>query len=281
MPIEIFKDRSVLAITGSDAGNLLQGLVTANIDKIEDNTVVPSALLTPQGKIAFDFLMGKLDDGYFFDMRSALVDDFQKRMMLYKLRADVTIAPLEGWQPAAVWNETPNISCAYRDERFKGDDDVARIYQSADFDIESGKFDDFRIKNFVAESDGDFEVNDVFPHDVYLDLNGGIDFKKGCYVGQEVVSRMQHRSSARKRIALIQSDGKALASGQDIIANGKPIGKMGTVSDHIGMAIIRVDRYFDAISANHPVQVGDTDVTVTFPDWAKDAIEPYKGASQP
>ena len=275
MPIEILKDRSVLAITGPDAGNLLQGLVTANIDKIEDNTVVPS----PQGKIAFDFLMGKLVDGYFFDMRSALVGDFQKRMMLYKLRADVTIAQLEGWQPAAVWNEVRKISDAYRDERFKGEDDVARIYQSTDFDIESGKFDDIRIKNFVAESDGDFEVNDVFPHDVYLDLNGGIDFKKGCYVGQEVVSRMQHRSSARKRIALIQSEGKALASGQDIITNNKPIGKMGTVSDQIGMAIIRVDRYFDAIAANHPVQIGDTDVTVTFPDWAKDAIEPYKGAS--
>ncbi len=279
MPIEILKDRSVLAITGPDAGNLLQGLVTANIDKIDDNSIVPSALLTPQGKIAFDFLMGKLDDGYFFDMRSALVDDFQKRMMLYKLRANVSITPLDGWQPAAVWNEVPNPSGVYRDERFKGDDDVARIYQSADFDFESGKFDDIRIKNFVAESDGDFEVNDVFPHDVYLDLNGGIDFKKGCYVGQEVVSRMQHRSSARKRIALIQSDGKALASGQDIIANNKPIGKMGTVSNNIGMAIIRVDRYFDAISANHPVQIGDLDITVTFPDWAKDAIEPYKGAS--
>lgn len=279
MPIEILKDRSVLAITGPDAGNLLQGLVTANIDKIEDNTVVPSALLTPQGKIAFDFLMGKLDGGYFFDMRSALVGDFQKRMMLYKLRADVTIAPLEDWQPAAVWNETSNISGAYRDERFNSEDDVARIYQSADLDFESGKFDDIRIKNFVAESDGDFEVNDVFPHDVYLDLNGGIDFKKGCYVGQEVVSRMQHRSSARKRIALIRSDDILLSSGQAIVANGKPIGNLGTVSDHIGLAIIRVDRYFDAISANHPVQIGDADITVTFPDWAEDAIKPYKGAS--
>lgn len=279
MPIQILNDRQVVAVTGHDAGDLLQGLVTANIETISENSVVPCALLTPQGKIAFDFLIGKLgDDGYFFDMRSALVDDFQKRMTLYKLRADVTIAPLENWQPTAVWNEDLQLSNAYHDERFKADDKVLRLYQNIDIEIENGEFDDIRIRNFVAESDGDFAVNDIFPHDVYFDLNGGIDFKKGCYVGQEVVSRMQHRSSARKRIAMITSNSATLSSGQDIIANGKPIGKMGTVSGHIGMAIIRVDRYFDAVSANHPVQINDKDVSVTFPDWAKNVIEPYQGA---
>lgn len=280
MPVQNLNDRQVVAVTGPDAGDLLQGLVTANIDTIGENSIIPCALLTPQGKIAFDFLLGKFgDDGYFFDMRSALVDDFQKRMTLYKLRADVTIAALEDWKPTAVWNEALQLSNAYRDERFKADDRVLRFYQNTDIEIDKGKFDDIRIRNFVAESDGDFEVNDIFPHDIYFDLNGGIDFKKGCYVGQEVVSRMQHRSSARKRIAMIQSDGKALAAGQDITANGKPIGKLGTVSDKMALAIIRVDRYFDAASANHPVQINDAEVSVTFPDWAKDAIEPYQGAS--
>lgn len=280
MPIQILNDRQVVAATGPDAGDLLQGLVTANIETIAENSVVPCALLTPQGKIAFDFLLGKLgDDGYFFDMRSALVDDFQKRMTLYKLRANVTIAPIDDWTPAAIWNEEFDASNTYRDERFRSEDKVMRVYQNADFDVETGEFDNIRIQNFVAESDGDFEINDIFPHDVYFDLNGGIDFKKGCYVGQEVVSRMQHRSSARKRIALIQSGEVDLSSGQDITANGKPIGKLGTVSNKMGLAIIRVDRYFDAISANHPVQINDADVSVTFPEWAKDAIEPYKGAS--
>lgn len=280
MPIQILNDRQVVAATGPDASDLLQGLVTANIETIAENSVVPCALLTPQGKIAFDFLLGKLgDDGYFFDMRSALVDDFQKRMTLYKLRANVTIAPIDDWTPAAIWNEEFDASNTYRDERFRSEDKVMRVYQNADFDVETGEFDTIRIQNFVAESDGDFEINDIFPHDVYFDLNGGIDFKKGCYVGQEVVSRMQHRSSARKRIALIQSGEVDLSSGQDITANGKPIGKLGTVSNKMGLAIIRVDRYFDALSANHPVQINDGDVSVTFPDWAKDAIEPYKGAS--
>ncbi|MEP3197550.1 MAG: folate-binding protein [Lentilitoribacter sp.] len=280
MPIENLKDRSVLAIKGADASTLLQGLVTANIDRIEQSTVVPCALLTPQGKIAFDFLLGKLEeDGYFFDMRTALVDDFQKRMTLYKLRADVQISLLEDWQPIAIWNEAIETTNLLEDTRFKNTDNVYRSYHAIDGDFEIGNFTDLRIAKCVAESDIDFQTNDVFPHDVYLDLNGGIDFKKGCYVGQEVVSRMQHRSSARKRIALIQSSSASLASGQELTANGKTIGKLGSVSETSGLAILRVDRYFDALSENHSVFASETEVNVSFPEWADAVIEPFKGAS--
>ena len=280
MPIETLNDRSVLAISGPDASTLLQGLVTANIDKIADDVVVPSALLTPQGKIAFDFLMGKQgEDGYFFDMRTALIADFQKRMTLYKLRADVSITTLEDWQPTAIWDEPTVLERSFIDNRFKGANAVHRTYQKLDIDLAQGSFTEIRIANFVAESDTDFQTNDVFPHDVYLDLNGGIDFKKGCYVGQEVVSRMQHRSSARKRIGLIQSDNAPLSNGQEITANGKPIGTIGSVSGNKGLSILRVDRYFDAISENQTVQADNVELNVSFPEWAASVIEPYKGAS--
>ena len=280
MPIETLNDRSVLAISGPDASTLLQGLVTANIDKIVDDVVVPSALLTPQGKIAFDFLMGKQgEDGYFFDMRTALIADFQKRMTLYKLRADVSITTLEDWQPTAIWDEPTVLERSFIDNRFKGANAVHRTYQKLDIDLAQGSFTEIRIANFVAESDTDFQTNDVFPHDVYLDLNGGIDFKKGCYVGQEVVSRMQHRSSARKRIGLIQSDNAPLSNGQEITANGKPIGTIGSVSGNKGLSILRVDRYFDAISENQTVQADNVELNVSFPEWAASVIEPYKGAS--
>lgn len=280
MPIKILEDRRVLAVKGADASTLLQGLVTANIEKIADNTVVPCALLTPQGKIAFDFLIGKLgEDGYFFDMRTALVDDFQKRMTLYKLRADVQIAPLEDWQPMAIWNEAIETTNLFEDARFKHADNVYRSYQAIDGEFDDGDFTDIRIANYVAESDTDFQTNDIFPHDVYLDLNGGIDFKKGCYVGQEVVSRMQHRSSARKRIALIQSKNTQLASGQELTANGKTIGKLGSVCKTSGLAIVRVDRYFNARSENHTIFAGETEMKVSFPKWADAVIEPFKGAS--
>ena len=280
MPIETLNDRSVLAISGPDASTLLQGLVTANMDKIADGVVVPSALLTPQGKIAFDFLMGKLgEDGYFFDMRTALIADFQKRMTLYKLRADVSISTLEDWQPTAIWDEPTVLERSFIDNRFKGANAVHRTYQKLDIDLAQGSFTEIRIANFVAETDTDFQTNDVFPHDVYLDLNGGIDFKKGCYVGQEVVSRMQHRSSARKRIGLIQSDNAPLSNGQEITANGKPIGTIGSVSGNKGLSILRVDRYFDAISENQTVQADNVELNVSFPEWAASVIEPYKGAS--
>lgn len=280
MPIQILNDRSVIAITGPDASTLLQGLVTANIEKIDKNSVASCALLTPQGKIAFDFLIGRReDDGYFFDMRTALLEDFLKRMTLYKLRADVKITAIDEWQPSAIWDETLDPLNAFTDDRFKGETKVYRIYQNIDSGIAKDNFSNIRIANFVAESDADFEANEIFPHDVYFDLNGAIDFKKGCYVGQEVVSRMQHRSSARKRVGLVQAQQTSLISGQNVTANGKPIGKLGTVSDNKALSILRVDRYFDALTENQTVTVNDVEVKVTFPEWAASTIEPYKSAT--
>lgn len=279
MPYQNLVDRSVLEITGADATSLLQGLVTANVEVIADNTVVPCALLTPQGKIAFDFLVGKKDaDSYFIDLRSDLVDDFIKRMTLYKLRADVQINRLESWQPSGVWHEPSAIDGSYKDLRFPEQRAVFRCYTGIEKTIQPGDFAKLRIQNAVAQSGADYTVSDIFPHDVYFDLNSGIDFKKGCYVGQEVISRMQHRGSARKRVAIlnVSTDTNLLSTGDDITANGKIIGTVGSVFENTGLAIIRVDRLLDAQQQNIPIKTADIDVDVSFPDWASSAIDAIK-----
>jgi len=101
-----------------------------------------------------------------------------------------------------------------------------------------------------------------------MDLNGGLSFRKGCYVGQEVVSRMQHRGTARRRLAIIRSDSDLPATGTPITAGGKPVGALGTVSGNAALAIVRIDRVGAAQAAGVPLIAGDLPVTASLPDWS-------------
>jgi folate-binding protein YgfZ len=114
----------------------------------------------------------------------------------------------------------------------------------------------------------DYALQDAFPHDVLMDINGGLSFRKGCYVGQEVVSRMQHRGTARRRVVTVTSAEPLPASGSEITAAGKPIGTIGTVVGHEGIAIVRIDRAGEAIAAGKPLLAGTVPVTLALPAWS-------------
>lgn len=275
MPIEILKERSVLFIIGSDAPTFLQNLVTVNIETLNANTVSPGALLTPQGKVAFDFLIGIHDGGFFIDISQSLIDDLIRRLTLYKLRADVVIEPLANWRAAAVWHEKADELATYRDLRFIDNNSVFRTYQQTDIPFPLGNFAKFRIENGVAESGYDYEIGDAFPSDIYLDINGGVDFAKGCYVGQEVVSRMRHRGTSRKRVAIITAQDTLPEMGTEVKADGKTIGKLGKPAGNSALAIVRVDRLFETKTNGSEVIAGDVRVDLAFPDWAKEAIQAH------
>ena len=280
MPFQKLNDRTVLSLMGSEATSFLQGLITANVETLKPNTLSPSALLTPQGKIAFDFLIGTAPDGYIIDVRTALVDDLLKRLTMYKLRADVTIAKQDDMHPHAFWAASDIDPSAYQDLRFPTSAQVFRTYKDMPTPSDQASFDDIRIQNGVAESGSDFDASDIFPHEIYFDLNNGIDFRKGCYVGQEVVSRMQHRGTARKRIAIIKAAQELPVYGTSILAGGKTIGTIGTSSDQNGLAIIRVDRYFDALKDQSDILADDIPLGISFPDWAQDAIKSIQDGGQ-
>src|SRR5690606_34703850 len=113
---------------------------------------------------------------------------------------------------------------------------------------QSDDYNALRIAHGIAEAGSDFELQDAFPHDILMDVNGGISFKKGCFVGQEVVSRMKHRGTARRRVVAIEGEGQLPVAGTEIIAGGKPIGTIGTVNGTKALGIIRTDRLADSLA---------------------------------
>lgn len=125
-----------------------------------------------------------------------------------------------------------------------------------------------RIAHGIAISGLDFALQDAFPHDVLMDLNGGLSFKKGCYVGQEVVSRMQHRGTARRRVVTVSAATALPATGTEITAAGKPLGTLGSVSGGSGLAIVRIDRAGAAMAEGTPLLAGGAPVSLALPQWS-------------
>tara|TARA_R110002020_G_scaffold364263_3_gene576612 strand:+ start:25181 stop:26074 length:894 start_codon:yes stop_codon:yes gene_type:complete len=274
VPALVLSDRKIIRVDGADAEHFLQNLITANVDAIKTGEARPSALLTPQGKVLFDFLISKSGEtGYDCDIRADCVADFIRRLTLYKLRAAVTFETLDDVPVIAGWDGAAPLG-ALADKRFPKQAGVWRLYGSGSvLDAGLADWDAIRIAHGVAESGADFALSDVFPHDIMMDKTEGVDFKKGCYVGQEVVSRMQHRGTARRRVATVTAPTALPARGEDgtaatILAGNKPVGSLGSVAGNEGLAIVRTDRVADAAAQNIVLTVAGQPVTLALPAWS-------------
>lgn len=267
MPIAHLADRALVRVAGPDAEHFLQNIVTADLDQLGEGKARPSALLTPQGKILFDFLVSRDGPGAFvLDVRADVADDFMRRLMLYRLRAKVEIAKRDQAIVAVSWDA--ESATGLRDMRFAELDvrraQVAQPPAESDMDAWTR----LRIAHGVAESGADYELGDAFPHDVLLDRNGGVGFRKGCYVGQEVVSRMQHRGTARRRVLIVRADRDLPAPGTPLTVAGRPVGTLGSVAGRDGLAIARIDKVADATRAGQDVEADGVVVTLSIPAWA-------------
>lgn len=274
MPIAKLTDRAVILAAGPEAESLLQNIITPDLSALSAGEAMPGALLTPQGKVLFDFLISRTgDNGLRLECRRDVAQDFLKRLMLYKLRAKVELSVQEqdvtvSW--GADLRETASAPDAVRDRRLPEDLHVFRAYGKADAgesDVE--KWHQLRIAQGVAESGSDYALGDAFPHDILFDQNDGVGLKKGCYVGQEVVSRMHHRGTARRRLMIVHGEGPLPPTGSAVTADGRPIGALGTVSGEDALAIVRVDRAGEAVDAGAPVLAADVPITLRPPPYAK------------
>ncbi|HEV7306966.1 folate-binding protein YgfZ [Ensifer sp.] len=269
MPTVRLDDRALVAVSGKDAEDLLQGLITTDLDGLAPDEAKPGALLTPQGKIVFDFLVSRNGDGFRLETARDQAEALMKRLTMYKLRAAVDLA-LDTTPAIDVTFGEEAAPGSYRDHRFeKAGAAVFRSYggDRAGDATDAAALERLRIGAGIAVAGLDFASQDAFPHDVLLDKNGGLSFKKGCYVGQEVVSRMQHRSTPRRRVVIVTAETALPPTGTTITANDKAIGALGTVQGKSALAIVRIDKAGEAMANAVPLLAGDVPVTMVLPEW--------------
>ncbi|KOX58121.1 folate-binding protein [Streptomyces purpurogeneiscleroticus] len=274
MPVALLPDRVLITVVGPDATTLLQGVLTCNVETLQPGEARLGALLTPQGKILFDFLVSRIPDGFRLDVQADKAADLAKRLTLYRLRAQATIAADPTVAVAAVWaGAVPPAAEAVADSRAA--DLGARLYAAAgafSTDATEADYHAHRIALGVPEGGRDYAFGDAFPHEALMDQLGGVDFRKGCYVGQEVVSRMQHRGTARTRILAAAYPDTAPQPGTEITAGGKGLGTTGSAAGTRGLALVRIDRLGDALAAGETPRAGERPVTLERPAYATFAM---------
>jgi folate-binding protein YgfZ len=282
MKAAFLPDRGVVKVSGEDARDFLNGLVTTDMTLLQPGLGRFGALLTPQGKITTDFLITEAPSGhgggFLIDCPRALAQALADKLGFYKLRAKVSVENLsDSLGVLAAWDGDPALKpdLAFADPRNAAlgwrilvPEELAPKAAGligAEM-VDSGAHEAHRVASGVPRGGLDFIYGDAFPHETNMDRLHGVDFDKGCYVGQEVVSRMQHRGTARTRTVRIMLDGPAPEPGAAILAGDKPIGTMGSTAGHHGLALIRIDRAADALEAGTPLTSGGLAIRLAEPD---------------
>jgi folate-binding protein YgfZ len=263
MTTHLRADRSVFRFSGPDAHRLLNDVVTGHIPA-DDGPAAWWALLTPQGKVLAEGLAGWTEEALWLDMHESVADDFLKRMKMYRLRAKVEIEDLRQSHRVGFAQEVAPGYIEHTDRIGPVDlgwRTIAPVEATTDWVQHDRFYQAERIAAGIAHLGNDFPPNEVFAHDIGMDLLDGIDFDKGCYVGQEVVSRMKHRGTARRRPVIVRGlEGEA----GPVMAGGREAGTTGQVVGGEAVAILRLDRIEDPAT----VTVNGKPVDLELPAWA-------------
>lgn len=243
MTTDTLKNRSIIEVKGELAAGFLHRLLTNDVEHLAVGEARYAALLIPQGKIVADMLVVRVSKGvYWLDLPQQRAQAAMQKLLMYRLRDPIIVAPLEK-SVVAIWGEEVNVAVEddfiTRDPRHP--DLGARRYTDKP-PAASGLYDAHRIALGVPEGGRDFLYDDNYPHDANMDWLHGIDFKKGCYVGQEIVSRMEHRGTARKRIVRLRFEGNAPQEGAEILAGDTPIGRVGSSAGNTALGLLRIDK---------------------------------------
>ena len=281
-------DRGVIKVVGDEARNFLHGLVSADVLGLKPGAARFCALLTPQGKIVADFFVAEAPPaqggGFFLDVARSLAVGLVAKLNLYKLRSRLIIEDLsEILGVLAAWDgeAKPAYGLAYADPRLPALGLrvmlAPHLAAAAATDlgaelVEAGAYEAHRIALGVPSGGVDFRYGDAFPHEADMDQLHGVDFAKGCYVGQEVVSRMEHRASARTRAVPVRYEGAAPETGSTVTAGERQLGTMGSATAGHGLALLRLDRVAEALSNDQPLLAGGIPIRLVKPDWARFAF---------
>ena len=288
MRAALLPDRGVVKVAGDEAGRFLNGLITIDTATVAPGHARFAALLTPQGKIIADFIVAAAapadGGGYFLDVPRALAPQLVQRLNLYRLRAKVVVEDLsEVLGVLAAWGgiARTGIGLSYPDPRLEELGLRCMLpphltdQAIADLGAQRGEAADYeahRIALGVPRGELDFAYSDAFPHETDMDQLHGVDFGKGCFVGQEVVSRMAHRSTVRTRVVPVAYDGTAPQAGTPVLAGEKSVGTLGSAANGQGLALLRLDRAAEALAGGVPLMADGIGLRLVKPTWARFAF---------
>jgi len=278
-------DRGLLAISGPDARSYLQALVSNDMEKISPTEAIYAALLTPQGKYLHDFFISALDGALLFDCEAARIDDLEKRLTFYRLRAKAEIenwsgryavfaligagkidaGPLSG---GVVYND-PRLGDMGMRAALPRDGGTAALEAAG---IEAAPIEDYdrlRLSLGIPDGSRDIHVEKGFLLENGIDDLHGVDFEKGCYIGQELTARTKHRATIRKRLLRVDIDGPLPDPGAPVMLGDKQAGEMRSGRDGTGLAMLRLELIDEAASSGVPLTCAEATLTPVKPDWAR------------
>ncbi len=293
-PYVLLEDRGLIAVDGADARTFLQGLVSNDLDKVTPERAVYAAILTPQGKYLHDFFMVQEGDSVVLDCGGGRREDLQKRLKMYKLRAKVDLSDRTGeWVAVVIPDGDPGGALglgagvgaaapfaggiAYRDPRHVAlgiravlpRDGAAGALEAAGFEAASiAAYDTLRLGLGIPDGDRDMVVDKTLLMEAGFDALNGIDWDKGCYVGQELTARTKYRGIVRKRLVPVAIDGPAPAPGTPLMLEERDAGEMRSARDDIGLALIRLEHLETAMQSGAAFAAGDARLTPKKPTWA-------------
>lgn len=264
----LLKDRALVALSGPDAAAFLDNLVTNALGDLAEGGARFAALLSPQGKIQFEFFVLKTAAGFMLDVREDMAAALVKRLGFYRLRAKVEIRDM---------GRGVVVTPSQRDGGY-GDPRVSALGFRVPLDATASgttpagddalSYHAHRIALGVPEGGRDYVLGDTYPHEADYDLFNGVSFTKGCYVGQEVVSRMQNKTVVRKRVVKVQG-AAPLAEGTAVLVGAADIGRVGSVDGSHGLAMLRLDRAAEAASKGQPLTAGGVVISPDAPAIAR------------
>ncbi len=287
--VSLLPDRVVCKIGGGEAKEFLQNLLTNNLDLASPTRAIYTLLQTPQGKYLFDFFLIEQDGHYLIDCDRLAAPELLKRLMFYKLRADVTLASLgEDWVVGAIWDtdraddlgtaEEFHGGVCFTDPRLNTLGQRFMVPASAAEEAlalgDASTPDDYEAHRIAVGVPGaqDLIADKTFPMEANLDLLNAIDFQKGCFVGQEVTSRTHRKGQVRKRIVSVTASADLPPPHTSVMAGDRQAGELLSSHGGKGLALLRLDRLNEDLTAN------EISIAPSFPDWMP---EETKGDAEP
>jgi folate-binding protein YgfZ len=281
--------RALLAVAGADRKSFLQGLVSNDVEKVDEGCAIHAALLTAQGKYLHDFFIAGLDETLLLDAEAARLADLKRRLSLYKLRSKVTLTERPELTVLAAFGDGAAASLGLPDESgaaapFAGgiafvDPRLAALgvrlavppaaietlrahgFAEAPF----AAYDRLRLEHGVPDGSRDLEIEKSILLESGFDELNGVDWQKGCYIGQELTARTKYRGLIKKRLMPVRIEGTAPAPGTLIRAGDKEAGEMRSSSEGLGLALLRLE----AVAGSGALVAGDAHLIPVKPGWAR------------